>query len=80
MIPEMEVGQRLRITQHVRIGPKSWENVLEGTFLGTDRRRTGIATDRRPEDDIWVEVVVFEKPNGERSTVVVDERTQIEAL
>jgi len=80
MLPELKAGQPIRITQHLRVGPRAWDAVVEGTFLGTDRRRTGLATDRRPDDDIWVDVVRFEKPNGERSTVVVDELTRVEAV
>ena len=76
----LRAGQRLRITQTVRVGFKSWPATVEGTFRYVDSLATGLATERVPEDDIIVPVVHFTKDNGELSSVAVDENTVVEAL
>ena len=73
-------GQRVRITQTVRVGMKSWPATVAGTFRHLDSLATGIATDRVPADDIIVAVVHFTKDNGELSSIAVDENTLIEVL
>jgi hypothetical protein len=73
-------GQRIRITQTVRVGMKQWPAVVTGTFRHVDSLATGLATDRVPEDDIVVPIVHFTKDNGELSSIAVDENTVIEPL
>jgi hypothetical protein len=41
---------------------------------------TGLATQRVPEDDIVVVTVHFTKPNGELSSVALDEHSKIEVI
>ena len=74
----LKPGQRIKITQRVRVGLKSWPAVVTGTFRGLNYLATGLATDRVPEDDIVVVTVHFTKDNGELSSVTLDERTRIE--
>jgi hypothetical protein len=74
-------GQRIRITQVVRINARrSWRSVAEGAFRGVNYLATGLATDRVPEDDIVVVTVHFTKDNGELSSVTLDESSQVSAL
>jgi hypothetical protein len=73
-------GQRIRITQKVRVGIKEWTATVEGTFREQAHLVTGLGTQRKPEDDIIVPLVRFTKPNGELSSVTLDENSQIEVL
>ena len=73
-------GQRIRITQTVRVGLKSWPAVVEGVFRHIDSLATGLATDRVPEDDIIVPLVHFTKDTGELSSIAVDENTRVEVV
>jgi hypothetical protein len=41
---------------------------------------TGIHTDRVRSDDVWVESVLLEKPDGELTRLTFDENTQVEVL
>ena len=56
---------RIRVTQTVRVGARTWTATVDGTFRGIDYLATGITTDRVPEDDIVVPTVHFTKDNGE---------------
>jgi len=80
VLGQLQPGMRVRITQTVRVGLKSWPHTVEGTFRHVDSLATGIATQRDPRDDVIVPIVHFTKDNGELSSVALDENTQIEAL
>ena len=76
----LKVGQRIRVTQTVRVGYDQWATTVEGTFRDVNYLATGLATDRVPEDDIVVVTVHFTKDNGELSSVSLDERTRVEVI
>jgi hypothetical protein len=78
-LAQLKPGQRLKITQLVRVGMKTWPAVVHGTFRHLDSLATGLATERVPEDDIIVSILHFTKDNGELSSVAIDEHTVIEA-
>jgi hypothetical protein len=80
LLQGLRPGQRIRITQTVRVGMKRWPAVVTGTFRHVDSLATGLATDRVPADDIVVPIVHFTKDNGELSSIAVDENTVIEPL
>ena len=81
LLRKLKPGQRIRITQTVRMNCRvSWPTRVEGVFRGFNYLRTGLATDRVPEDDIVVVSVHFTKDNGELSSITLDEQSQIEAL
>lgn len=80
-LEQLKQGQRLRITQQVRIGStKTWQLVVEGVFRHVDSLATGLATDRLRTDDIIIPVIHFTKDNHEMSTISVDEHTKIDIL
>jgi hypothetical protein len=78
LLRSLQPGQRIKITQTVRVGLQSWPAVVEGTFRNYNFLATGLATDRVPEDDIVVVTVHFTKDNGELSSVTLDENSKIE--
>ena len=80
LLRRLRPGQRIKITQTVRVGLKSWPAVVTGTFRGLNYLATGLATDRVPEDDIVVIVVHFTKDNGELSAITLDENSKVEVV
>lgn len=76
----LKPGQRVKITQTVRIGQRSWPATVTGTVRDVKVLVTGLATDRAPDDVVAVPTVHFVKDNGELSSIAVDQRTQIELL
>jgi hypothetical protein len=77
-LEKLQPGQRIRITQTVRVGMKTWTTTVTGTFRALQALVTGLATDRLPEDDIIVPTVHFTKENGEHSSVALDEQSVVE--
>jgi hypothetical protein len=80
VLQALRPGQRVRITQTVRVGMKTWPATVVGTFRHIDSLATGLATDRVPVDDIIVPIIHFTKDTGELSSVAVDENTQVEVI
>jgi hypothetical protein len=78
LLKGLKPGQRIKLTQRVRVGGKSWPAVVTGTFRGLNYLATGLATDRVPEDDIVVIAVHFTKDNGELSSITLDEHSKVE--
>lgn len=75
---ELKPGQRVRITQQVRVGRRSWPAVAEGVVRDVQVLQTGLATERNFDDVVTVATVHFVKDNQELSSVAVDENTRIE--
>jgi len=80
LLGRLQPGQRIRITQTVRVGIKQWTATVTGTFRSVSALATGLATDRVAEDDIVVPTVHFTKDNGELSSVALDENSKIEVV
>jgi hypothetical protein len=80
LLLHLNPGQRIKVTQTVRVGYQQWTTTVTGTFRNLSYLATGLATHRVPEDDIVVVTVHFTKDNGELSSVALDEQSQIEVL
>jgi len=80
LLKGLKPGQRITITQTVRVGQKSWPAVVTGTFRALNYLVTGLATDRVPDDDIVVIALHFTKDNGELSSITMDEKTKVELV
>ena len=78
LLKSLTAGERIQVTQTVRVGSRTWTAETAGTYRGVNYLATGVTTDRVPEDDIVVPTVHFTKDNGELASVSVDENTKIE--
>jgi hypothetical protein len=77
-LQELKPGQKIRLTQTVRVGDREWPTTVTGTFRKVSFLATGLATQRVAEDDIVVVTVHFTKPNGEHSSIALDEQSKVE--
>jgi hypothetical protein len=77
LLKSLKVGDRIRVTQTVRVGARKWATETAGAFRGINYLATGITTDRVPADDIVVPTVHFTKDNCELASVTLDENTRI---
>lgn len=80
VLKQLNAGQRIKITQRIKVGPQIWNAEVAGSFREVRALVTGLATDRLLVDDIAVPTVHFTKDNGELSSVALDENTKIEAV
>jgi len=77
LLRSLKPGDAIQVIQTVRVGGRRWETQAEGAFNGVAYLETGVTTERVKEDDLVVPVVKFTKPNGERSSISLDENTRI---
>ena len=77
LLMALKPGQRIRISQSVRVGDRLWTTTVEGTFRDINYLATGLSTQRVPEDDIVVPTVHFTKDNGELSCISLDENSKL---
>jgi hypothetical protein len=80
LLTRLQPGQRIRVTQTVRVGQQQWTTTATGLFRRLAYLATGLSTDRVPEDDIIVPTVHFTKDNGELSSITLDECSKIEVV
>jgi len=80
LLMELKAGTRIRITQMVRVGSRTWTTTVEGIYRDVNYLATGLSTQRVPKDDIIVPTVHFTKDNGELSSITLDEKTRIEVV
>ena len=76
----LKAGDRVKVTQTVRVGGRTWPAVAQGAFRGVNYLATGVTTERVKEDDIVVPTLHFTKDNGELASVALDEHTRVEKL
>jgi len=76
----LKPGERIRITQRVRVGARAWTATVTGLFREINYLCTGLSTQRVPEDDIVVPTVHFTKDNGELASVSLDEHSNVERI
>ncbi|HTK78369.1 MAG TPA: hypothetical protein VL371_24120 [Gemmataceae bacterium] len=79
-LASLKAGQRIKLTQSIRVGARKWTTTTTGVYRGLDYLATGLATQRVPEDDIVVPVLHFTKDNGELSSISLDEHTKVELV
>ncbi|MFO0935888.1 MAG: hypothetical protein U0798_05135 [Gemmataceae bacterium] len=80
LIKALAPGDKIRITQSLRVGNKRWPHAVVGAYRGMNYLATGITTDRVAEDDIVVPTLHFTKDNGELASVSLDELTTVERI
>ncbi len=80
VLQDLKPGQRIRITQRVRVGMQAWTTTVTGTFRDVAYLATGLSTHRVQADDIVVASVHFTKENGELSSVTLDENSKVEVV
>jgi hypothetical protein len=76
-LDELKVGDRVEVEHAVTVGQKSWTTKTCGTVVRTERRRHGLHVGRNPDDKVFSDVILLELPDGELTTVTIDEFTTI---
>jgi hypothetical protein len=77
---EVKPGQKVKITQTVRVGLQSWPATVTGTVRDRQMLMVGLTCERAKDDVVAIPTLHFVKDNGELSSVTIDENTRIEVL
>lgn len=79
-LKSLKTGDKIKITQLVRVGGRKWTAETTGTFRNIQYLSTGVTVERVPEDDIIVPTIHFTKENGELASISLDENSRIERI
>lgn len=81
-MPRLDPGARLRITQFIRHGHRDQliERTIEGVLLQQTTSTTGSWFAHTASGKVELHRLLIQKPNGELTTLLVDERTRILVL
>ncbi|MHC4181538.1 MAG: hypothetical protein ACYSWU_28935 [Planctomycetota bacterium] len=77
LFDELKPGDRIQVEQTVTVGQKSWAATTTGCVVRTERRRHGLHFDRGHDDKVFSDVILLELPDGELTTVTMDEFTEL---
>ena len=79
-VAELQPGDKVSIDHEVKVGMKIWHTKTVGTVVQTERRRHSLHHDRNFDDYVWSDCILLQKEEGELTTIMVDEFTQVEVL
>jgi hypothetical protein len=74
---ELKAGDRVEVEHIVTVGQESWTTKTCGTVVRTERQRHGLHFQRNHDDKVFSDVVLLELPDGELTSVTLDEFTSI---
>jgi hypothetical protein len=75
LFDELKPGDRIGVEHTVTVGQESWTTKTVGRVVRTERRRHGLHFNRNWDDKVFSDVILLELPDGELTTVTVDEFT-----
>ncbi len=74
---DLKPGDRIRVEHTVTVGPRKWTATTCGKVLRTERRRHGLHFRRNVDDKVFSDLILLELPDGELTTVTIDEFTTL---
>jgi hypothetical protein len=77
---DLEPGDRIEVQHNVTVGPRNWHTKIAGTVVRTERRRHGLHYQRNHDDKVFSDAILLELPDGELTTVALDEFTILRHL
>jgi hypothetical protein len=74
---QLKPGDRVEVEHLVTVGQKSWTTTTIGEVVRTERRRHGLHHRRSHDDKVFSDTILLKLPDGELTTVTMDEFTVI---
>jgi len=72
---ELKPGDRVEVEHSVTVGVKRWSTHTVGTVVRTERRRHGLHFRRNVDDKVYSDTILLRLPDGELTTLAMDEFT-----
>lgn len=81
LFSELKPGDRIEVEHEVKVGSsKTWSTKTVGTVVNTERRRQGLHHRRNADDKVFADMIVLKRPDGELTTITMDEFTELRRL
>jgi ribosomal protein L35 len=77
----LKPGDRVEVVHDVKVGSSArWKTTTTGEVVRKDRRRHGLHYRRNPDDKVFSDILVLKRPDGELTTVTMDEYTRLKRI
>ena len=76
----LKIGDRVEVEHVVTVGQKSWTAKTTGKVVRTERVRHGLHFQRNTDDKVFSDVVLLELPDGELTSLAIDEFTTVRPI
>ena len=77
---QLQAGDEVELKHEVKVGFRTWETVTRGKVVRAERRRHGLHRRRNHDDKVYSDVIVLQQPDGELTTVTLDEFSVLRKL
>jgi hypothetical protein len=77
LFTELKPGDKVEVIHTVIVGNKRWPTKTVGAVLRTERRRHGLHFRRAYDDKVYSDVIILGRPDGELTTITMDEFTEL---
>ena len=76
----LKSGDRVELKHQVRVGFNEWQTTTIGTVVRAERRRHGLHHRTNNDDEVFSDLVVLKRENGELTTVTLDDFSELKIL
>lgn len=77
LFSQLQPGDRVEFVHEVKVGQQIWATTTRGEVVRTERRRHGLHYRRNRDDKVFSDLIILRRPDGELTTVTLDEFTQL---
>ena len=74
---DLRPGDKIEADHTIIVGSQRWQTTTAGTVVRTERRRHGLHFRRNYDDKVYSDVIILTRPDGELTTVTMDEFTRL---
>jgi ribosomal protein L19 len=74
---QLQPGDRVEVEHTVTVGTRQWTTKREGKVVRKERTREGLHFRRNFDDVVCADTLLLELPDGELTTVTLDEFTTL---
>jgi hypothetical protein len=71
-------GSRVKVTQQIAARDYAWISEVTGTVVSYEQKQTGSWFAHSRGDKLWLDRLTLKKPDGELTTLILDEFSNIE--
>ena len=76
----LRAGDEVELEHEVKVGFRIWTTTTRGTVVECHRRRHGLHYQRNYDDKAFSDVIIMRRPDGELTTVTLDEFSSLRRL
>ena len=77
---QLTPGAKVEVTQQIPHRDRVWTQLVRGTVVSCQQKQTGSWFAHSKNERLWLDRLVLRKEDGEITTLILDEFSQIEVL